>query len=502
MRPVLWSLILLAASRMAVAQDALVESRVSVCVFPGFCKTERFAGNGVYVAHNGDNSASMVATAAHVIDGGEAQSTVQSIRVDGQPATILGRWNDGQIDLALVRVSGPASGLARHAVELPAAGSRIRLLGQHNGNIEQHDGFLRDPERRRGNYGGHAGLSGAGVYDEAGELLGVHNRKVTDAAGNWYRAFTSLRRLDEFVSHYAPDMQTARMSGQPGQVPTGSVRKYDRTAPPEDRTEPGTITADAGGNVEPPKAEDGQPATDGGTDGVGSLPDKAKDLARDVAGAAVDGAVATAANPGSWWGGAATGGISTAAMFGIATGLAFLRRRQKRRQVDAGADPGESPSEPSVVSDVAKTAVEAALSGNPKLAMLESIPGILERLDTLHGMVAQDKADDRPPAAAVVNEIAGLEGLQQQLAELADKVNSERDAEAIADRVIGAMKTIRTGSVVGDDGRTVDDTLWKSAVRKLIAGSPDLKVLGGPEAGKAAERWVYQQLAKGAGASL
>lgn len=502
MRPVLLSLILLAASRMAVAQDALVESRVSVCVFPGFCKTERFAGNGVYVAHNGDNSASMVATAAHVIDGGEAQSTVQSIRVDGQPATILGRWNDGQIDLALVRVSGPASALARHAVEIPAAGSRIRLLGQHNGNIEQHDGFLRDPERRRGNYGGHAGLSGAGVYNEAGELLGVHNRKVTDAAGNWYRAFTSLRRLDEFVSHYAPDMQTARMLGQPAQIPTGSVRKYDRTAPPEDGTEPGTITADAGGNVEPPKAGDGLPATDSGTDGAGSLPAKAKDLAKDVAGAAVDGAVATATNPAGWWSGAATGGLSTAAIFGISAGLAFIRRRQKRRSGDAGADPGKSSSEPSIVADVAKTAVEAAMSGNPKLAVLESIPGILERLNDLHGIVAQDKQDGRPPAEPVVAEIAGLEGLQQQLAALAAKVDSEHDANAIADRVISSMKEIRTGSVVGDDGRTVDDTLWKSAVRKLIAGAPELKILGGPEAGKAAERWVYQQIAKAAGNAL
>lgn len=485
-------LLLLGLGSNCAAQECRVESRTTICV-AGFCKQSGGAGNGVYVARNDDNSASMVATAAHVLDGGDRSARVESVTVDGTPAQILGRWNDGSTDLALLRVSGPADGVAIHATEIPPAGTAIRMIGIVDGRVATHTGTLIDSERRRGQYGGGSGFSGSGIYGPENRLLGIHNGKTTGEDGSWYRKFTSIRRLDQFVSQYAPDLKTGRELAIKGVAVAAAT--------PSPTTLQGTgagASGDAGGDWKPSKADNGDAEPDAAADSSSSLVDKGKKIVGAAADAATDVVAGTAEGVGDSIGPGAIGAFAKGGWPALGAyvvghaGYAILQRRRRRRQSDAESSAsGKSPEKPIVDSGASSSGLR------PK-----------SQLDPPTPPPAPPAVPVAPPAAvAIPAEIPGLSELQKQVADLTAKLELRetiaQDSDELARKVSSNLEGLLVGEMIGRDGKPTGETsLWQNGVRLAKEGGLSVQVLGGKLVAAEIEKHVQAQAAKAAGTSL
>lgn len=484
----------------ASAQEAQIVVDATECRL-GLCVPVEFHGNGVYVARNGDNSASIVATAAHVVTA-EAGGKLRGIRVDQTPATILGRWlePDGGVDLALLRVSGPAPKLATHATEIPPRGAEVWLRGYLAGQRVTNRGVLLDTERRLADYHSADGLSGAGVFDTAGRLLGVHRGKQEHGGGIVQRQFTSLRRLDQFLAQYAPDMKSGRTlagawkpagSSQPSQpivakagveqpAPTNgdtaaAASQADNT--PSSTAGTGPATTDAGSTGQDAATTDGGGASSAGTvkDTVVAAGKAAVDVAKDVAAGTAEG-VADSAGPGAI-GAFMSGGWPALGLYVAGhAAYAIVQRRRKRRQSGDGQPATEDTDQRAITQDAATQAAETA---DPRLDMLQAaVAALTERLNEDRQDVKSSPDIELEKTITQQQPATGL-----QLEDVLEYLRSE--AAKQADVVVAPC--------VGDDGQ-IETGYWAQGVRLLKEGK--ISTLGGKWAADALERWVYDQQAR------
>ena len=438
----------------ASAQEAQIVVDATECRL-GLCVPVEFHGNGVYVARNGDNSASIVATAAHVVTA-EAGGKLRGIRVDQTPATILGRWlePDGGVDLALLRVSGPAPKLATHATEIPPRGAEVWLRGYLAGQRVTNRGVLLDTERR----------------------------------------------LDQFLAQYAPDMKSGRTlagawkpagSSQPSQpivakagveqpAPTNgdtaaAASQADNT--PSSTAGTGPATTDAGSTGQDAATTDGGGASSAGTvkDTVVAAGKAAVDVAKDVAAGTAEG-VADSAGPGAI-GAFMSGGWPALGLYVAGhAAYAIVQRRRKRRQSGDGQPATEDTDQRAITQDAATQAAETA---DPRLDMLQAaVAALTERLNEDRQDVKSSPDIELEKTITQQQPATGL-----QLEDVLEYLRSE--AAKQADVVVAPC--------VGDDGQ-IETGYWAQGVRLLKEGK--ISTLGGKWAADALERWVYDQQAR------
>lgn len=156
-----WLLCLLMLSTPGLASER-VEQRVKPATLILWFKGGT-ACSGTVVGAN------VILTATHCFGGGDLLS------VNMAPAKTLARVDDGK-DHTLIRVDLPLGDPIRIAKESPAQGDSLFLFGNPSGNV----GFLRrgyviqrDDTRILLEMDVHRGDSGAGLFNERGELAGM-----------------------------------------------------------------------------------------------------------------------------------------------------------------------------------------------------------------------------------------------------------------------------------------------------------------------------------------
>jgi hypothetical protein len=439
-------LLLLLLCRPATAQECKIVVDVTECR-NGFCTPAQWWSNGVYVALNRDRTASIVLTAAHNVIPTQGVN-VRSVRVDGIPATVLRAAKRDGFDLAVLRVNSGAKAIAVGASNPPAVDDRIYVRGW----IQQHAQFVSRWGRVVGSglaiYESQQGLSGSPIYNEAGELLGVHVGVSGDT-----RRFQSVLPLDALVRSADASMLVATEL-QPFRRSHSNVQT---TAPPP--AEPRTATSEP---VDPitapdaPAAAEPQPTATASVagDAKPSIADGIKKAGADIAAAAPGfvadaAAAAVEAAPAGPLGlmelvaiASGTGGTGAAAVLGAKFAYGLWTRRRKRKREESESQTVMPPTVP----------------------------------------VAKPVSDPRIDAV---------------LAYLKD-----RESQALTDaELIEKAKGIILRQTVTADGRT-EESYWKEGVRLAAVGSPIIGALGGRQVGKAIEDYVARRYAEAAGDTL
>lgn len=191
--------LIFAVALLAIAHSgpALASPAAAVYVHQQYDNGTGDAGSGTVIANDGKRS--LVLTSAHVVEAGRGRMTVLRGRttyaaslVYASPVVNLSPHRirvDGP-DLALLLVEGnlPAASIASTS---PAIGERVRLYGYGSvanatdgpaekiGRVVEGPAYV-DPVLSS-TLGTISGDSGAGVFNDAGELVGVHKGRTSTA---------------------------------------------------------------------------------------------------------------------------------------------------------------------------------------------------------------------------------------------------------------------------------------------------------------------------------
>lgn len=475
------------------AQMVTVRVQSSVCT-NGICTSMSGYGTGVVVATEGNTS--LVLTAAHNFDltdrnGYPTQNgQINAIRIGGRArGELLRRWRDSVMDLAVVRAYAalPAVPLS---TQPPHAGDTVTVNGYDFADTSQPQLQAttcrvlnaEQGERAHTNRSWPVGTSGGGVFDTAGNLVGI---AVTS---NGFIANRNFREVIESLTRYGtfetPRQKLSADAGQPaatesvpstqGETPDGSKQsaagdmqryvrskengqKFEQTAATVKDSLPveSSIADPAGPETVPrPSAASetgsmpsGQPATQ-----EAPQPKQQTDVAAQTSSTSnnINKAItlvdAIVSNP--WTATAitgATGGAGAAGLAGWQMLMAYRRRKKSESQADGQV--ADAPSQDPTKAPPMAHAVE--VKSDPR------IDGIIDYL--------KDREGDKQTVDEAVKSLKGL---------------------------VARLE-------IQPDGST-EETFWKDGVRLAASRSPEINVLGGPAVARAISDYVARRHAKAA----
>jgi hypothetical protein len=184
-----------------------INTRTGRDAFDGGQGSCTHVGRGVYL------------TCRHVFD-----RPVSSVEIDGQPVAATWSWST-DLDFAVLRTESDGGEFATVSTSELSDGQPLRAYGQKTG---PHEGTLSDKRWSPGYRAvtcavpTESGDSGAGVFNAAGELVGVH----WGSTGNDV-FFTPLSTVESLV---APLVARAAIAAHPRTAPPAANREWSEAA--------------------------------------------------------------------------------------------------------------------------------------------------------------------------------------------------------------------------------------------------------------------------------